>query len=116
MQPQGREKTIDGRYCMTFVNTPKYNVTYATATCTKPDSPASGDTYTVTKLKHDKVLIALCDGMGSGVDAREGSQRALNMVSSYYKADLIMSIRLNSSTDCCPSFLKTISMRLICAS
>lgn len=96
MQLKEEKKTIDGRCCMTFVNTPKYNVTYATATCTKPDSPASGDTYTVTKLKHDKVLIALCDGMGSGVDAREGSQRALNMVSSYYKAgfDNVNSLKL----------------------
>ncbi|MDE6604607.1 MAG: SpoIIE family protein phosphatase [Clostridia bacterium] len=96
MQLKEEKKTIDGRYCMTFVNTPKYNVTYATATCTKPDSPASGDTYIVTKLKHDKVLIALCDGMGSGVDAREGSQRALNMVSSYYRAgfDNVNSLKL----------------------
>ncbi len=96
MQVKEEKKTIDGRYCMTFVNTPKYTVTYATATCVKPDSPASGDTYTVTKLKHDKVLIALCDGMGSGEEAREGSQRALNMVSSYYKAgfDNVNSLKL----------------------
>ena len=34
--------------------------------------------------------------MGSGVDAREGSQRALNMVSSYYKAgfDNVNSLKL----------------------
>ena len=96
MQLKEEKKTIDGRYSMTFVNVPKYTVSYATATCTKPDSPASGDTYTVTKLKHDKVLIALCDGMGTGEKAREGSQRALNMVSSYYKAgfDSVNSLKL----------------------
>ncbi len=90
------KKTLDGRYCMSFVNMPKYSVSYAIAGCTKPDSPASGDTYTVTKLKHDKVLIALCDGMGSGTEAREGSQRALNMVSSYYRAgfDSVNSLKL----------------------
>ncbi|MDE6275393.1 MAG: SpoIIE family protein phosphatase [Clostridia bacterium] len=96
MQLKEEKKTIDGRYCMTFVNVPKYNLSYATATCTKPNSPASGDTYTVTKLKHDKVLVALCDGMGTGEAAREGSQRALNMVSSYYKAgfDSVNSLKL----------------------
>ncbi len=96
MQIKEEKKTLDGRYCITFVNVPKYTLSYATASCAKPDSTASGDTYTVIKLKHDKVLVALCDGMGSGVDAREGSQRALNMVSSYYKAgfDNVNSLKL----------------------
>lgn len=86
LEKKDERKLPDGRYCMTFINTPKYRITYATATCTKPDSSACGDTYTVTKLKHDKVLIALCDGMGTGAQAREGSQLALDMVSSYYRA------------------------------
>ena len=86
LEKKEERKLPDGRYCITFINSPKYRITYATATCTKPDSKACGDTYTVTKLKHDKVLIALCDGMGTGVSAREGSQLALDMVSSYYKA------------------------------
>ncbi len=86
LEKKEERKLPDGRYCITFINSPKYKITYATATCTKPDSKACGDTYTVTKLKHDKVLIALCDGMGTGVSAREGSQLALDMVSSYYRA------------------------------
>lgn len=96
MQLKEEKKTIDGQYCLTYVNVPKYTVAYATSTCTKPNSPASGDTYTVTKIRHDKVLIALCDGMGTGEKAREGSQRALNMVSSYYKAgfDNVNSLKL----------------------
>lgn len=96
MVVKDEKKIVDGRYCMSFVSMPKYSVSYAIAGCTKPDSSASGDTYTVTKLRHDKVLIALCDGMGSGEEAREGSQRALNMVSSYYKAgfDGVNSLKL----------------------
>ena len=86
LEKKEERKLPDGRYCITFINSPKYKITYATATCTKPDSKACGDTYTVTKLKHDKVLIALCDGMGTGISAREGSQLALDMVSSYYRA------------------------------
>ncbi len=86
LEKKEERKLPDGRYCITMINSPKYRITYATAACTKPDSKASGDTYTVTKLKHDKVLIALCDGMGTGFSAREGSQLALDMVSSYYKA------------------------------
>ncbi|MDE6614234.1 MAG: hypothetical protein K2K24_01875, partial [Clostridia bacterium] len=61
LEKKEERKLPDGRYCITFINSPKYRITYATATCTKPDSKACGDTYTVTKLKHDKVLIALCD-------------------------------------------------------
>lgn len=86
LEKKEERKLPDGRYCLTFISSPKYTITYATAVCTKPDSQACGDTYTVTKLKHDKVLIALCDGMGTGFSAREGSQLALDMVSSYYKA------------------------------
>lgn len=79
-------KLEDGRYNLTFINCPKYTITYATAQSTKPNSPTSGDCFVVTKLKSDKVLIALCDGMGTGVMAREGSQSALDMVSAYYRA------------------------------
>ncbi|MDE6189736.1 MAG: SpoIIE family protein phosphatase [Clostridia bacterium] len=86
LEKKDERKLPDGRYCLNFINTAKYKITYATAACTKPDSSACGDTYVVTKLKHDKVLIALCDGMGTGAAAREGSQLALDMVSSYYRA------------------------------
>lgn len=86
LEKSDERKLPDGRYCLTFVASPKYSLTYATATSTKQGSAASGDTYSVTKLKTDKVLVALCDGMGSGTKAREGSQSALDMVSSYYRA------------------------------
>lgn len=86
LEKSEERKLPDNRYCLTFTGTPKYTLTYAVASSTKQGSSASGDTYSVTKLSTDKVLVALCDGMGSGAAARAGSQSALDMVSAYYKA------------------------------
>lgn len=86
LEKSEERKLPDGRYCLTFTGAPKYTLTYAVASSTKQGSDASGDTYSVTKLSTGKVLVALCDGMGSGSAARAGSQSALDMVSSYYKA------------------------------
>ena len=86
LEKSEERKLPDNRYCLTFTGTPKYSLTYAVASYTKQGSSASGDTYSVTKLSTDKVLVALCDGMGSGTQARAGSQSALDMVSAYYKA------------------------------
>lgn len=86
LEKSEERKLPDNRYSLTYTGKPKYALTYAVASTVKQGSGASGDTYSVTKLNTDKVLVALCDGMGSGVQARKGSQSALDMVSAYYKA------------------------------
>lgn len=76
----------DEKVCLRFSSAPKYDVAYACAQRTKPGSTASGDTLAVSRIRSGKVLVALCDGMGSGENARKGSDYALRMVGDFYQA------------------------------
>ncbi|MCL2255524.1 MAG: SpoIIE family protein phosphatase [Firmicutes bacterium] len=46
----------------------------------------NGDTHSFLKLDNHRMLIALCDGMGSGKKAQEVSSSVLNLVENFYKA------------------------------
>ncbi|MCL2861928.1 MAG: serine/threonine-protein phosphatase [Firmicutes bacterium] len=46
----------------------------------------NGDTHSFLKLDNSRMLIALCDGMGSGRKAQEISSVVLNLVENFYKA------------------------------
>lgn len=76
----------DGGVCVRYETAPKYDVAYACAQRTKQGSRACGDTIAVSRLRAGKVLVGLCDGMGSGEDARKGSEYALQMIGDFYKA------------------------------
>ena len=77
-----------GTYSLNFVTAPEYDMLLGKATSFKEGSEASGDTKSMTKLSPEKLMLAICDGMGSGVDARKGSVCALNLVESFYKAGI----------------------------
>lgn len=67
---------------------PKFNLAYGEACLKKEGSLRSGDTKGVTKLSGDKVLAAICDGMGSGEDAERESATAIGIVENCYRAGL----------------------------
>ena len=46
----------------------------------KADSTVSGDSYIVTELKDNSKIIAISDGMGSGVKSKEVSQTVISMI------------------------------------
>lgn len=64
----------------------KYDISFAVATKTKTGIQTSGDCYSVIKLKNDKYLLALCDGMGSGTNAQNLSSTAIGLIENFYKA------------------------------
>lgn len=65
---------------------PNYDVSFGFSMNKKSDSAVSGDTHSFTKIDSDKLILALCDGMGSGVDAEKASATAISLVENFYKA------------------------------
>ena len=65
---------------------PKYDLSIGVAAQKKNGSKASGDNYSVVDLGNGKVLITICDGMGSGNLAEDISERVLELVENFYLA------------------------------
>ena len=84
-----------GWQILTLKNAPKYDVIFGTSACTKTSSTKSGDTYSLIRIEEGKILMALCDGMGSGEKAQRTSTTAISLVENFYKAgfqsDIILS-------------------------
>lgn len=76
-------------------NANRYDILFGSAGAIKADSTKSGDTHSVIKLSNNKILVALCDGMGSGKNAQKTSSLALGLIENFYRAgfesDLILS-------------------------
>ena len=81
---------------LTLKTAPKYNLAFGTACVAKDGSKVSGDAYSIIKLAHDKYLLALCDGMGSGEKAERASSLAISLVENFYKAGFDSEIILSS--------------------
>lgn len=87
MQRKGSPQPVgSGKTALSFSAEPRYGATYGEATVLKEGSKANGDVKSVQKIGGDKLFFAICDGMGSGDDAHEGSNATLNMVENFYKA------------------------------
>lgn len=71
---------------LTLATAPKFDVIFGTANHTKTGSEISGDSYSVIRVENDKFMLALCDGMGSGVKAEKSSNLAISLVENFYKA------------------------------
>lgn len=81
---------------ITLDNANKYDLVFGSAGAVKADSKKSGDTHTVLRLSRDKVLFALCDGMGSGEQAEKTSSLALGLIENFYRAGFENSLILSS--------------------
>jgi stage II sporulation protein E len=75
---------------------PKFAMAFGTASIKKDTSSVSGDAYSIIKLAHDKFLLALCDGMGSGKNAQKTASTAISLVENFYKAGFDNEIILSS--------------------
>ncbi len=71
-----------------FKKSAPFDAVFGLSKATKDNSSISGDTHSVTRIKDDKFLVALSDGMGSGKSAEEVSSSALSLIESFYKAGL----------------------------
>ena len=81
---------------LTVKKRPNFDAAFGIAIKTKDGKQKSGDTHSVTKLSEGKFLIALNDGMGSGVGAEETSSTAISLVESFYKAGINSEIILST--------------------
>lgn len=75
---------------------PKFAMAFGSASIKKDTSKVSGDAYSIIKLAHDKFLLALCDGMGSGENAQKTASIAISLVENFYKAGFDNEIILSS--------------------
>ncbi|BDR73955.1 stage II sporulation protein E [Clostridium tetani] len=70
---------------ITLEESPKYHVaTHAGAVC-KDGETYSGDSYTYGKLKDGKYITVISDGMGSGPEAGQESNAAVNLIEKFAK-------------------------------
>ena len=65
---------------LNFLSDDKFVMAIGNAEITKSNSSISGDSVLNIRLKDGKYLVALSDGMGSGNDARQSSNKALKML------------------------------------
>lgn len=65
---------------LNFLSDDKFIMAIGNAETTKSESHISGDSLLNIRLKDGKYLVALSDGMGSGNDARQSSNKALKML------------------------------------
>lgn len=74
--------------CFVLKRRPEYDAAFGVAARVKDGEVRSGDTYSVLKIDERRFLVALSDGMGSGQNARDVSDRTLNLLESFYKAGM----------------------------
>ena len=84
------------RVAVTVKRAPKTDAAFGLSVKKKNGSLLSGDTHSLIKISEGKFLIALSDGMGSGINAENTSNAAISLIESFYKAglksELILSI------------------------
>ncbi len=81
---------------ITIKNAPLKDASFGVASKVKSNQGLSGDTHSLSKLNEGKFLIALSDGMGSGVRAENTSKTAISLIESFYKAGLDSQLILNT--------------------
>lgn len=74
--------------CVFLESMPKYDIAFSNIVVSKNGSTFCGDSQTIIKIKDNKVLLVLCDGMGTGEAAQKTSQKTLTLVQDFYKAGL----------------------------
>ncbi len=92
---------------LNFLSDDKYIMALGMAENTKNGSKVSGDSNLSVRLKDGKYLIAISDGMGSGEDAKESSQKAISLLENLFLSgfdkktslDLINSLLINQNKE-----------------
>ena len=84
----GKSVKSGGNVCISFVSAPRFDVYYGVASLSKDDEKPSGDVHSALRLSCDKVMFAVCDGMGSGERAAKNSESVISLVESFYKAGI----------------------------
>ena len=77
-----------GRACFILKRKPTFDAAFGVACRPKQGETACGDAYSILRIDERRFLIALSDGMGSGENARDISDRTLTLLESFYKAKM----------------------------
>jgi hypothetical protein len=73
---------------LSFKKKVEYDAVFGVSKSIKDGSIVSGDTHSITRISDEKFLVALSDGMGSGVNANSISSVSLSLIESFYKAGM----------------------------
>lgn len=72
------------------------DIVFGTSSCSKSGVLSSGDTHSLIKLDNNRIMVALCDGMGSGDGAYKNSSLTISLIENFYKAGFNNEIILSS--------------------
>lgn len=78
----------DQKTCLVFTCPPKLDAAFGVAYAVKKGEKVSGDTHSVIKINEHSFLMALSDGMGSGVYAQKVSEAAISLIEAFYRAEM----------------------------
>lgn len=76
------------KFCLIFTAPPKLDAAFGVAYAVKKGEKVSGDTHSVIRINEHAFLMALSDGMGSGVYARKVSEAAISLIEAFYRAEM----------------------------
>lgn len=64
----------------TFLECGRFSLMHGIARCNKSWNAVSGDVLAIENISDDKVLIAIADGMGSGIEANQDSNCVIELI------------------------------------
>ncbi len=86
----------DEKSCFIFSAPPRLDAAFGVAYAIKSGENVSGDTHSVIKINEHSFLMALSDGMGSGVYAKKVSATAISLIEAFYRAEMPEGTVLNT--------------------
>ncbi|MBO7508332.1 MAG: SpoIIE family protein phosphatase, partial [Clostridia bacterium] len=78
---------IPGFTIANFAESPRYECIFGSSGANKFGNTVSGDSYSFLRLPGNKILLSVCDGMGSGEDAQKLSDTTISLIENFYKVD-----------------------------
>lgn len=84
-----------GKCVLRLMEENKYRLTVATASCPKQEGGISGDSASFLETESGISVIALSDGMGSGIAAREESKSAIELLEQFIEAGFEKELAIN---------------------
>lgn len=89
------DSVIKGWSIVNLIEKPVFSLLASVASEAK-NGELSGDTHAFTALSDYAIMVALCDGMGSGEKAEKVSENAISLIEDFYKAGFEHDVTLNS--------------------
>ncbi len=78
---------VPGYQIANFCEAPRLECIFGSSGANKFGNSKSGDSYSYIRLPGNKILLAVCDGMGSGDEAQKISDTTISLIENFYKAD-----------------------------